>query len=173
MAPEVSKDAVLKRALDVADEETLRMVLKAMCKESDVCRKAAMDRMLISRKHTIIELSDSSDEDSDAEEKPKKRQKTIDADDDTPVSRYERCETCNEVYDVTLNDKEACQTHEEDPHLDESFFPDDDQVRYDINSIDVHTDWRRDSCPEGFRYECCDEDIEGEPCVIQRHIPKK
>lgn len=29
-------------------------------------------------------------------------------------------------------------------------FPDDDEVAYALDSIDVHTDWRRETCPEEF-----------------------
>lgn len=43
---------------------------------------------------------------------------------------------------------------------------------YEINSIDPYTDWRREEIPEGFLWDCCDEDINGVCCVVQRHIPE-
>lgn len=53
--------------------------------------------------------------------------------------------------------------------IDESFFPDDDEVRY--SHIDPETDWRRESCPEGFVYECCDTSLaDNKPCRVQRHF---
>ncbi|KAI1352686.1 hypothetical protein F5Y01DRAFT_87699 [Xylaria sp. FL0043] len=192
MATETDKDALI-RAIDNADNTVLRDILKSMCEGSEVCRKEAMDRMLLSRKHRIIEISDSSDSDSldslnssdsdfseDESEKKrsKKRQKTTQLKKQKRTivaskSRFEVCETCDETYDVTLNHSKACQTHEDILELDPDFFPDDDQVMYDLNSIDVETDWRRKTCPEGFVWQCCDEPLNGEPCLIQKHIPKK
>ncbi|KAI1124856.1 hypothetical protein F5Y10DRAFT_248421 [Nemania abortiva] len=167
MATETDKSALLTRAIDNADESTLRAVLKSMCRGSEACRKEAMDRLLVSDKHELIELSDSSDDDT--KKQNKKRKKVV----ATQKSRFEKCETCEKTYDVTLNDDEACQTHEDILMIDPEFFPDDDQVHYDINSINVETDWRRKACPEGFIWQCCDEPLNGEFCVIQRHIPKK
>ena len=57
--------------------------------------------------------------------------------------------------------------------LDPEAFPDDDQVMYDPNSIDAETDWRRESCPEGFIYDCCDQDCKSKGCVIQQHIVER
>lgn len=106
MAAETTKNALLERAIDNADEHILRDVLKSMCQDSEVCRKKAMDRMLVSRKREIIELSDSSNDDT---QKRKKKRKKFEV---TQKSRFEKCETCKESYDVMLNDDEACQTHE-------------------------------------------------------------
>lgn len=46
-------------------------------------------------------------------------------------------------------------------------FPDDDdeEAKF-LNGITVQTDRRRRCCPEGFNWDCCDEDIEGTFCVV-------
>ncbi|KAJ8117487.1 hypothetical protein ONZ43_g4200 [Nemania bipapillata] len=107
MPAETYKLALLERALDNADESILRDVLKSMCHDSEVCRREVMDRMLVSQKRTVIELSDSSDNDTQKKQITKRKKVEV-----THKSRYERCETCKESYDIALNDDEACQTHE-------------------------------------------------------------
>ncbi|KAI0195756.1 hypothetical protein EV127DRAFT_477475 [Xylaria flabelliformis] len=169
MATKTDQNALLKCAIKNADEHTLRTVLKSMCEASEVCRKEAMDRMLVSRKREIIELSDSSDDAPQKQNKNKKQKKVKTA----QISRFEKCETCDKTYDVTLNNDEACQTHSDLLEIDPDFFPDDDEVYYHKEGIDPYTDWRRESCPEGFVWQCCDRTIDEEPCEIQRHIPKK
>ncbi|KAI3326933.1 hypothetical protein HD806DRAFT_531529 [Xylariaceae sp. AK1471] len=160
-------NTLLERAIDKADEYTLRAVLKSICKDSDECRKKTRERLLVSRTHELIELSDSSDDDT---QKQKKKQKQVEVE---QTLRFEKCETCNKTFDVTLNNDKACQAHEGLLELDPEYFPDDDQVEYEPHSIDIETDWRREAVPEGFRWLCCDEPLNGKPCVIQRHIPKK
>ncbi|KAI1114749.1 hypothetical protein F5Y14DRAFT_413598 [Nemania sp. NC0429] len=167
MATGPDEHALLTRAIDNADAGTLRTVLKSMCRDSETCRKEATQRLVVSRKHEIIELSDSDD---DAEGQDKKRKKKVKV---MQEPRFETCKTCDKTYDVTLNNDTACQTHEDLLVIDAEYFPDDDQVMYEPHSIDVNTDWRRKAVPEGFRWQCCDESVNGEACVIQRHIPKK
>ncbi|KAI8951813.1 hypothetical protein F4801DRAFT_543629 [Xylaria longipes] len=166
MAREANQDVLLARAIDSADERTLRKVLRSMCQASEACRKEARERMLVSRKRDIIELSDSSDNNT----KQNKRQKKVEV---TQVSRFEKCQTCDETYDVTLNNNAACQKHTGELAIDPDVFPDDDDVQYDIGSIDVNTDWRREEWPEGFIWQCCDKPLNSTACQIQRHIPKK
>ncbi|KAI3316946.1 hypothetical protein HD806DRAFT_516159 [Xylariaceae sp. AK1471] len=165
-AAAATKEDPLTRAIDNADENTLRNVLKSMCWASEACRKEAMERMLVSRKHELIELSDSSDDDHGQRQDKKRKRVEVEV---AQISRYEKCATCKETYDVTLNNDEACRTHEGLLEIDPDVFPDDDDVAYDINSIDVHTDWRREEWPEGFIWQCCGEPCNGKPCVVQRH----
>ncbi|KAI0522207.1 hypothetical protein F5B22DRAFT_464451 [Xylaria bambusicola] len=124
--------------------------------------------MLVSQKHEIIALSDSSDD--EAQKKHTKRQKTAE---DIQVPRFEKCETCSKTYDITLNNDEACQTHEGWVEIDAEYFPDDDDIQYRPDSVNPETDWRREEWPEGFIWQCCEEPANGTPCRIQRHIPKK
>jgi hypothetical protein len=110
MATANNQNTLLERAIDNADEKTLRVVLKAMCKDSKECRTEAMGRMLVSRKHVLIELSDSSDDNTQRRSKKQKKGKPIQK--EFEVSRYEICETCKETFDITLNHNESCQTHD-------------------------------------------------------------
>ena len=111
MATAVTREDPLTRAIKNADEHTLRNILKSMCRDSEVCRKEAMERMLVSRKHELIELSDSSDDDGQRQDKKRKKVEVEVA----QISRYEKCATCEATYDVTLNNDEACRTHEGQP----------------------------------------------------------
>lgn len=105
MATESNEHELLTRAIDNADEGTLRTILKSMCQDSEACRNEAVARLVVSRKHEIIELSDS-DDDAERRDKKRKRVKV------TQESRFEKCKTCEKTYDITLNDDTACQTHE-------------------------------------------------------------
>ncbi|KAI0551432.1 hypothetical protein F4679DRAFT_539223 [Xylaria curta] len=170
MATETNQDAPLARAINNADEHTLRTILKSMCQASEACRKEAMDRMLVSRKRDIIELSDSSDDDTQKQNQKNKKQKKVQT---AQISRFEKCETCKKTYDVTLNHDTACCLHPGLLEIDPDVFPDDDDVQYDIGSIDVHTDWRREEWPHGFVWQCCDGILNAAPCINQKHTPKK
>ncbi|KAI1309647.1 hypothetical protein F5Y03DRAFT_68696 [Xylaria venustula] len=171
MATEPSKDA-LTRAIDNADGDTLRAVLASMCQASDVCRKEAASRLLVSRKREIIELSDSSDDEGkNSNNNQKKRRETVDV---IQESKFEKCKTCKKIYDTTLNNDEACQAHKGWLEIDAECFPDDDEVEgYCPSHIDPETDWRREEWPEGFIWQCCMEPSNGKPCLIQRHTPDK
>lgn len=57
--------------------------------------------------------------------------------------------------------------------LDEEMFPDDDEVAYQPEGIDVHTDWRREICPDGFVWDCCDRNCKSRGCVVERHVAAK
>ncbi|KAI0458120.1 hypothetical protein F5B21DRAFT_461370 [Xylaria acuta] len=138
-----------------------------MCQASEACRKEALERMLVSRKHDIIELSDSSDDDTQKQNKKQKKVKV------SQISKFEKCETCDETYDITLNNNTACRTHTAELAIDPDIFPDDDDVQYGIGSIDYYTDWRREEWPEGFIWQCCDRPLDDTACRIQSHIPKK
>ncbi|KAI1160957.1 hypothetical protein F5B18DRAFT_471319 [Nemania serpens] len=105
MATEPNEHVLLTRAIDNADEATLRTILQSMCQGSETCRNEAMKRLIVSRKHEIIELSDS-DDGAERQDQKRKRVKV------TQRSRFEKCRTCEKTYDVTLNDDTACQTHE-------------------------------------------------------------
>ncbi len=65
-----------------------------------------MDRMLVSRKHEIIELSEPSDDDT--QKKQNTKQKTVEV---IHKPRFEKCQTCEKTYDITLNNDRACQAH--------------------------------------------------------------
>ncbi|KAK6206479.1 hypothetical protein LQW54_007661 [Pestalotiopsis sp. IQ-011] len=127
-----------------------------MCKSSAECRKEASARLL------LPVTGEKRKADKGTEEEANKKPKTV-------VSRFEPCVTCKEVFDIEYNDNEACQTHYEHVHMDVSFFPNDEEVRY--SHIDPETDWRREACQEGFVYECCDTSLaDNKPCRVQGHF---
>ncbi|KAI0145451.1 hypothetical protein GGR57DRAFT_298627 [Xylariaceae sp. FL1272] len=176
----------LMHAIESSDAVTLRHLITAMCMQSEVCRGEVENRMLARKRHIVefVELSnsedcseDGSDADSEEDRGPPKKKKakiaTTDttSDDSELLPRFEKCKTCKETFDVTKNHKRACRTHDGQLDIDPDVFPDDDQVMYDPHSIDPHTDWRRDEWPEGFIWDCCDEDCTSEGCVVQGHIP--
>ncbi|KAI0487592.1 hypothetical protein F4859DRAFT_465566 [Xylaria cf. heliscus] len=167
MPTKANQDVLLARAIDNADEHTLRTVLRSMCQASEVCRKEATERMLVSRKRDIVELSDSSDDDA---QKQNKKQKKAEV---TQILRFEKCGICDRTYDVTVNNDTACQTHTGILDIDPDVFPDDDDIQYGVGSVDVNTDWRREEWPEGFIWQCCNETLNGTACRITRHTPKK
>jgi hypothetical protein len=110
MTASKDQDVLLTRAIDETDEKILRQILKSMCQDSEECRQQVAERMLVSRKRELVELSDSSDDEPEKETKKNnnKKQKTVE---ETQTPRYEKCKTCKETYDVTLNNDEACRYH--------------------------------------------------------------
>lgn len=54
--------------------------------------------------------------------------------------------------------------------LDDEMFPDDDEVMYHSEGIDVHTDWRREEWPDGFIWDCCDKNCNNKGCIVERHV---
>lgn len=58
-------------------------------------------------------------------------------------------------------------------NLNREAFEDDDEIAYHPESIDVMTDWRREDWPDGFIWDCCDENCENKGCVIQEHVASK
>ena len=98
--------SAVNRAIDNADEEILRTVLKSICQSSEVCRQEAMARMLVSQKHEVTELGDTSGDETQKQQS--KKRKTAE---DIYTPRYEICENCDKTYDVTLNNDQACRIH--------------------------------------------------------------
>ncbi|KAJ3564058.1 hypothetical protein NPX13_g7977 [Xylaria arbuscula] len=170
MTTGADKDAAtraLDRAIDNADEEILRTVLKSMSKGSEVCRQEIMARMLVSQKHEIIQLGDSSgDED---EKQQNKKRKTAE---DIQTSRYEKCENCEKTYDVTLNNDQACQIHAGELEMIDDFFDEDEDPAVHLECNDPETDSRRKDFPEAFIWQCCNEESDGKPCLLQKHKPR-
>ncbi|KAI1267811.1 hypothetical protein F5Y18DRAFT_271447 [Xylariaceae sp. FL1019] len=161
----------LMHAIDSSDAVTLRHIITAICMQSEVCRGEVEQRML-TRKRNVVELSEPEDRTEGRKPPKKKKAKTATTSDDNVVwPRFERCQTCHETFNVTLNNKRACRTHNGELRIDEDMFPDDDDIQYNPQSVDPYTDWRRKDWPEGFIWDCCDKDCNAEGCVVQGHIP--
>ncbi|KAK7972219.1 hypothetical protein PG996_006577 [Apiospora saccharicola] len=155
---------LLVEAIDKLDLPTLQSVFKEMCAASEDFRQEASARLLVTE--PALKRA-AGDEDSG----PNKKQKLEDA--STAYSRYESCQNCKQVFDVTKNTKKSCRYHEGQLELDPDVFPDDDQVEMDPNSIDVETDDRRRTHPHGFIWDCCDEDCNNKGCIVERHVAAK
>ncbi|CAJ2514115.1 Uu.00g022340.m01.CDS01 [Anthostomella pinea] len=156
---------LLSQATDKANAEVLQSVLKSLCKASEECRKEASKHLLLSTSTRTAEKRkpDDSSAKSPSTSKKQKAEETL-------TSRYEKCITCKQVFDIEANDDNACVTHEGYLEMDPECFPDDDQVTYEPSSIDPYTDWRRKEWPEGFIWQCCDRACNEEGCLVQAHI---
>ncbi|KAI0439444.1 hypothetical protein F4803DRAFT_531231 [Xylaria telfairii] len=165
MAPEVRHDVLLERAIDNADEHTLRTVLKSTCQASEECRKEVTKQMLVSRKRDFVELSDSSDDDTQKQNKKQKKVEVI------RILSCEKCDTLYETYEVTPKNKTACQTHTGGLTIDADVSTDDDEAQDDVRSAEVCTEWQPEEWVEGFIWRCCEKLFNDTPCLLP--IPKK
>ncbi|KAK6083872.1 hypothetical protein SCUP515_01568 [Seiridium cupressi] len=151
-----SGKGLLLDAIDKADAVALRLVLKSMCNSSEECHIEAA-KLLLTKKRKSTGGSGQSNSSS-------KKQKS----DDILISRYEKCSTCKEVFDVTDNceDSLSLPSNLRKPtdilEVDPEYFPDDDDTQ--AGDIDVDDDWRVEEFPEGFEWQCCGEPANGKPC---------
>ncbi|KAG2075372.1 hypothetical protein BDR04DRAFT_1091552 [Suillus decipiens] len=84
------------------------------------------------------------------------------------VPRWDICANCKKEYDVSSErDEEECCYHSGDLDVDEEFFADHDE--------DCHgpmdTKENRAEFPEGFIWDCCDENALSEGCETGQHVP--
>ncbi|KAK7947065.1 uncharacterized protein PG986_011386 [Apiospora aurea] len=165
---ENKSQSLLAEAVNKLDLPTLQSIFMDMCAASEDFRQQATERLLITGSAVKRAAEDS---DLQGDSGPNKKQKLEDM--DTARTRYEPCENCKQVFDVTKNTKKSCRYHDGQLDLDPEAFPDDDQVEYDPHSIDVETDWRREECPEGFVWDCCDRDCRSKGCIVERHVAAK
>jgi hypothetical protein len=95
----------LFEAINKADADALRSLLQTMCTASEVVRHHVQEHLLVvssaSRKRkgtgdSMISCTDT------------KKQKN----EEELTARYETCTTCSEVFDVSMNFKDSCQTHD-------------------------------------------------------------
>lgn len=168
-------DGPLLEAINKVDIAILRSVLQSMCKSSAECHKEAAERLLLR-----VGTGDKRKADESPEGEANKKAKTV-------VSRFEKCVTCEEIFDITDNRNDSCRTHQgqsrralgkreasltqmtDNLEILEDFFVDDDEVMY--GEIDPYTDWRRDDFPEGFMWQCCETTLkDNKPCQVQKHI---
>lgn len=82
--------------------------------------------------------------------------------------RYLVCQQCEADFDVTKNNPEACRWHpgECEPDYESDFWADHDENCHGIIST------LRDEYPEGFIYDCCEEDGTSKGCEVGRHEAK-
>ncbi|KAK8024572.1 hypothetical protein PG993_012638 [Apiospora rasikravindrae] len=166
---ENKSQSLLAEAVNKLDLPTLQSVFMDMCAASEDFRQQATERLLVTGSAVKRPAEDS---DPHGDSGPNKKQK-LDEDQDTALSRYEPCQNCKKVFDVTQNTKKSCRYHDGELNIDEEVFPDDDDVQYRPDSIDVETDWRREEWPEGFIWDCCDQDCNNKGCIVERHVAAK
>jgi hypothetical protein len=98
-------DPQLFEAINKADADAIRSLLKTMCTSSEVVRQHVQEHLLVvssaSRKRK------GSGRDSMMSRTSTKKQKNEEL-----TARYEACTTCGEVFDVSMNFKDSCQTHD-------------------------------------------------------------
>ncbi|KAK8876816.1 hypothetical protein PGQ11_001762 [Apiospora arundinis] len=156
---------ILEEAINKLDLPTLRSVFKDMCASSEEIRQQATERLIVTRsaakKHAAA--------DDDPQEASASNKKQKQGDEDTLQSRFEPCKNCKQVFDVTKNTPTSCQFHDGALGIDDEVFPDDDDVAYHPDGIDVHTDWRREEWPEGFIWNCCEKNCNNKGCIAQKH----
>ncbi|KAG2122764.1 hypothetical protein DEU56DRAFT_831229 [Suillus clintonianus] len=84
------------------------------------------------------------------------------------VPRWNVCANCEEEYDVSdERDDEECRYHSGNLEVDEDFFADHDERCHGP----MDTEENRASFPEGFIWDCCDEDTVSEGCETGQHVP--
>ncbi|KAJ5893368.1 hypothetical protein N7495_005059 [Penicillium taxi] len=132
-------NATLLRAIDNANEVILRAALKSICELSEESSKQAAQLLIVSLTESSpksnslkrkirdkkfeeakegsyldgegSEEEDSEEEDSEdnlSEKEAPAQKKTKSAE----VPRYEKCVDCGETFDITMNNAEACRTHD-------------------------------------------------------------
>lgn len=93
-------------AIDIADASALRAALVALLGESEPFRAAIASKFLVAPSGSRKRANE------EAHPAGEKRAKTAPQAREELTSRFEICKTCREVYDVTENNEEACQTHD-------------------------------------------------------------
>ncbi|THW03032.1 hypothetical protein D6D24_10743 [Aureobasidium pullulans] len=85
--------------------------------------------------------------------------------------RYLKCENCEKEFDVTENIKDSCNYHEGELETNDDFWVDDDQYDHDP-SYPLESEYHRKTFPEGFIWDCCDEQLDAPGCIVQKHEHK-
>ena len=47
----------------------------------------------------------------------------------------------------------------------------DDDIMEQIAYIELETDWRREKWPDGFIWDCCNQNCNNKGCVVRKHLP--
>jgi hypothetical protein len=193
----------LADAIRQTSEGRVKHLLLALCNKDVTARNFAKEWLLVNEHFLPNNGASSSDDlssedgasesdpsESDVSEPRGKKRPHPDSDDVQPpskrlVKRFQKCENCNEEYDVTQNTQEACRYHPgsfkclqwkqaytnksvgtREADMDGDFWADHDENCHGrIEDLE-------DEFPEGFRWDCCDELGDQEGCEIDWHRPK-
>lgn len=102
-----NNSAELFQAIDKTGLTALRSILKSLCVKSEAFEKAASVHLLLPASAASGKRS-RADSDGSTLKPEAKKSRAVEI---GLVSRYETCRTCGTEYDVTENDKDACQCH--------------------------------------------------------------
>ncbi|KAM3532735.1 hypothetical protein NHJ13051_000198 [Beauveria bassiana] len=131
---------------DNVSEKHMRAVLRALCKDTDICTKA-------------LAMVD----------KLEKAERSAMADNNVGESEAKLaiCVRCEKAFSIDDNEKHDCVYHNGDLYPDE-----DDPAWYDHDVRchgDLDTPENRKNYPEAFLWDCCDEVSTTEGCKMGRH----
>ncbi|KAK8073210.1 hypothetical protein PG994_004109 [Apiospora phragmitis] len=147
---------LLVEAINKLDLPTLQKVFKDMCTASEDFSQQATQRLLIPGSAVKRTASESGSQEDVASSKKQKQE-----DASTARSRYEPCENCKQVFDVTINTETSCRYHDGQLELDEEAFPDDDETGVEK------------CAPDGFIWDCCEKNCNDKGCVVEEHVVAK
>jgi hypothetical protein len=82
------------------------------------------------------------------------------------VPRYERCKNCEQDFDVTENFSEACNYHDGVLEVD---YEHETWIDWDENAHGPIDERLEKEYPEGFMWECCEEDGKARGCQTGWH----
>ena len=182
--------SLLAKAINAAPPDRLRKTLHTLRQTSNDFARALSDELLVTPRiqmggvagvdagsDDIDEEDDQVEEDDDDEDDEDHYEAGVVTKDTRtggwlpgPVrTRYAHCVNCKEEFDVTDNmDDAGCVYHEGELEVDEDMFEDHDE--------DCHgpmdSDQNRIDFPEGFAWNCCDEDGRSEGCQTGRHVER-
>ncbi|KAK8192841.1 hypothetical protein IWZ00DRAFT_264192 [Phyllosticta capitalensis] len=143
---------VLIKAIEYADLERLHGVIKSICEESEVANALFEEKLL-------VPISSGQDRKSGNAQKGGKRQRP----------RYAVCTNCKEEFDMTENDDEACDYHDGELEMVEDFWVDNEEETFGPND----TDENKAEYPEGFEWDCCNEQTDADGCKTGPHVEDK
>ncbi|KAK6537393.1 hypothetical protein TWF694_011580 [Orbilia ellipsospora] len=144
--PSVNKtEKIWSETILTASEDHVKTVLYTLCKESNL-RIKVLEQL----------------EKLQKAENPKKRKHS-------ETKTLPKCTVCNQQFDESKNTAKSCKWHPGNREVD--FEADcwvdmweDDIKAFDFEDEDVVSEW-----PEGYRWDCCDEDGDHAGCMEGPH----
>ncbi|KAF2024086.1 hypothetical protein EK21DRAFT_79478, partial [Setomelanomma holmii] len=145
-------------AIESANLNRLRTVLREICLENAEAFKLASDKMFVTSAASL-----GGDKIGNSRTGGMKRKAS------TVQNRYETCVQCKEEYDVLDNPDDACEWHEGETEVDwdGGFWDDHDEDCY--GTIDDEDS--REMYPEGFKWSCCENKGDEDGCMSGPHRP--
>ncbi|KAF3908269.1 hypothetical protein AA313_de0205300 [Arthrobotrys entomopaga] len=145
--PSVKKtEPIWSETILTASEDDVKTVLYTLCKESKIRTK-------------VLEQLDKLQK----AENPKKRKHS-------PSSKtLPKCTVCNQRFDESKNTGKSCKWHPGNREVDFEADCWDDMWEDDIKAFDFHAEDVLNEWPEGYKWDCCDEDGDHAGCMEGPH----